>query len=74
MRTRSFNSIENKQARKKARKDYYKLRRNQKKNRELVKNKERNERNKKYKCLKQLEQMITSDPSLTQTLKNILHG
>jgi len=31
-------------------------------------------RNKKYKCLKQLEQMITSDPSLTQTLKNILHG
>jgi RNA polymerase sigma factor (sigma-70 family) len=31
-------------------------------------------RNKKYKCLKQLEQMITSNPSLTQTLKNILHG
>lgn len=31
-------------------------------------------RNKKYKCLKQLEQMITSDPSLLQTLKKILHG
>ena len=31
-------------------------------------------RNKKYKCLKQLEQMITSNPSLSQTLKNILHG
>jgi RNA polymerase sigma factor (sigma-70 family) len=31
-------------------------------------------RNKKYKCLRQLEQMITSNPSLTQTLKNILHG
>lgn len=31
-------------------------------------------RNKKYKCLKQLEQMITSNPSLLQTLKNILHG
>ncbi len=31
-------------------------------------------RNKKYKCLKQLEQMITSNPSLAQTLKNILHG
>jgi RNA polymerase sigma factor (sigma-70 family) len=31
-------------------------------------------RNKKYKCLKQLEQMITNNPSLTQTLKNILHG
>ena len=31
-------------------------------------------RNKKYKCLKQLEQMIASNPSLTQTLKNILHG
>jgi RNA polymerase sigma factor (sigma-70 family) len=31
-------------------------------------------RNKKYKCLKQLEQMITSNPSLSQTLKNLLHG
>lgn len=31
-------------------------------------------RNKKYKCLKQLEQMITKDPSLTQTLKNLLNG
>lgn len=31
-------------------------------------------RNKKYKCLKQLEQMITSNPSLCQHLKNILHG
>jgi RNA polymerase sigma factor (sigma-70 family) len=31
-------------------------------------------RNKKYKCLKKLEQMITSNPLLTQTLKNILHG
>lgn len=31
-------------------------------------------RNKKYKCLKQLERMITSNPSLTQTLKNLLHG
>ena len=31
-------------------------------------------RNKKYKCLKQLEEMITSNPSLSQTLKNLLHG
>ncbi len=31
-------------------------------------------RNKKYKCLKQLEQMIKANPFLTQTLKNILHG
>lgn len=31
-------------------------------------------RNKKYKCLKQLEQMITSKPSLLHTLKNMLHG
>lgn len=31
-------------------------------------------RNKKYKCLKQLEQMITSNPSLYQNLKSILHG
>ena len=31
-------------------------------------------RNKKYKCLKQLEQMITSNPSLSKTLKSILHG
>ena len=30
-------------------------------------------RNKKYKCLKQLEQMISADPSLKQTLKNLLH-
>ena len=31
-------------------------------------------RNKKYKCMKQLEQMIEKDPPLRQTLKNILHG
>lgn len=31
-------------------------------------------RNKKYKCLKQLEQMITQNPALKQTLKNLLHG
>jgi RNA polymerase sigma factor (sigma-70 family) len=31
-------------------------------------------RNKKYKCLKQLEQMITGNPRLKQTLKNLLHG
>lgn len=31
-------------------------------------------RNKKYKCLKQLEEMITGNPSLYQNLKNILHG
>ena len=31
-------------------------------------------RNKKYKCLKQLEQMITGNPVLKQTLKNLLHG
>ncbi len=31
-------------------------------------------RNKKYKCLKQLEQMITGNPSLCQDLKSILHG
>ena len=31
-------------------------------------------RNKKYKCLKQLEQMIEINPSLKKTLKNLLHG
>lgn len=31
-------------------------------------------RNKKYKCLKQLEQMIKEKPALLQTLKNLLHG
>lgn len=31
-------------------------------------------RNKKYKCLKQLEQIINSNPSLKQALKNLLHG
>lgn len=31
-------------------------------------------RNKKYKCMKQLEQMIEADPLLKQTLKNLLNG
>jgi RNA polymerase sigma factor (sigma-70 family) len=31
-------------------------------------------RNKKYKCLKQLEQMISENPTLKQTLKTLLHG
>ncbi len=31
-------------------------------------------RNKKYKCIKQLEQMIEQNPTLKQTLKNLLHG
>lgn len=31
-------------------------------------------RNKKYKCLKQLEQLIHENPALQQTLKNLLHG
>lgn len=31
-------------------------------------------RNKKYKCLKQLEQMISENPILKETLKNLLHG
>jgi RNA polymerase sigma factor (sigma-70 family) len=31
-------------------------------------------RNKKYKCLKQLEQMILEKPSLKETLKTLLHG
>lgn len=31
-------------------------------------------RNKKYKCLKQLEQMILEKPILKETLKNLLHG
>ncbi len=31
-------------------------------------------RNKKYKCLKQLEQMVNTNPALKQTLKNLLHG
>jgi RNA polymerase sigma factor (sigma-70 family) len=31
-------------------------------------------RNKKYKCLKQLEQMLDEQPQLKQTLKNFLHG
>jgi RNA polymerase sigma factor (sigma-70 family) len=31
-------------------------------------------RNKKYKCMKQLEDMIAGDPILRQTLKNLLNG
>jgi RNA polymerase sigma factor (sigma-70 family) len=31
-------------------------------------------RNKKYKCLKQLEQMMNHDPSLMNIFKNALHG
>jgi RNA polymerase sigma factor (sigma-70 family) len=31
-------------------------------------------RNKKYKCLKQLEQLVNANPALQQTLKNLLHG
>jgi len=31
-------------------------------------------RNKKYKCLKQLGQMIETNPALARTLKNLLHG
>ena len=31
-------------------------------------------RNKKYKCLKQLEQIVNENPALKQTLKNLLHG
>ena len=31
-------------------------------------------RNKKYKCIKQLEKLINSDPPLKQALKNILNG
>lgn len=31
-------------------------------------------RNKKYKCLKQLEQLINEKPHLKETLKNLLHG
>ncbi len=31
-------------------------------------------RNKKYKCLKQLEQMVNAKPALRETLKNLLHG
>lgn len=31
-------------------------------------------RNKKYKCLKQLEQLINSNPALKETLKTIMHG
>lgn len=31
-------------------------------------------RNKKYKCLKQLEQLINNNPILKETLQNLLHG
>lgn len=31
-------------------------------------------RNKKYKCLKQLEQLVNVNPALKQTLKNLLNG
>jgi RNA polymerase sigma factor (sigma-70 family) len=31
-------------------------------------------RNKKYKCLKKLDQMLKERPELKQTLKNLLHG
>jgi RNA polymerase sigma factor (sigma-70 family) len=30
-------------------------------------------RNKKYKCLKQMEKMLAENPSLKQTLKNLIH-
>lgn len=31
-------------------------------------------RNKKYKCLKQLEQLVNTNPAVKQTLKNLLNG
>ncbi|MEJ7610241.1 MAG: hypothetical protein WKF88_03575 [Ferruginibacter sp.] len=31
-------------------------------------------RNRKYKCLKQLEKMITANPALKETFKNLLNG
>jgi len=31
-------------------------------------------RNKKHKCMKQLEKMVNENPGLKETLKNILHG
>jgi len=31
-------------------------------------------RNKKYKCLKQLEQMLNEKPHLKQSLKKLVHG
>lgn len=31
-------------------------------------------RNKKYKCLKQLEQMVHANPAVAETLKNLVHG
>jgi RNA polymerase sigma factor (sigma-70 family) len=31
-------------------------------------------RNKKYKCLKKLEEMVTANPALAKNLKNILHA
>jgi hypothetical protein len=31
-------------------------------------------RNKKYKCLKQLEMLIEENPTLKRNLKNLLHG
>jgi hypothetical protein len=31
-------------------------------------------RNKKYKCLKQLEKMVNANPALRETLKNLIHG
>lgn len=31
-------------------------------------------RNKKYKCLKQLEQLVHANPAVAETLKNLLHG
>ena len=31
-------------------------------------------RNKKYKCLKQLEQMITGDPELAKNLKSLFEN
>lgn len=31
-------------------------------------------RNKKYKCLKQLEEILNSNPNLKNSLKNLLHG
>jgi DNA-directed RNA polymerase specialized sigma subunit len=31
-------------------------------------------RNKKYKCMKQLEEIIAGNPALKQTLKTLLHG
>jgi small subunit ribosomal protein S20 len=75
MKTRSFKNIEDKQVRKKAKKSYCKLRKSQRKQRDLIRAKERQERKKEYRALikkplKEIERNLKEkSPDLTKLEK-----